>query len=94
MILDELQSNKVFQHSTELWKEDNDCILVNRGGDSILLNITLSIVWKLIDGKETTKSILDQLIVYYGENNDEIYLEQLLFEAINILSEMNIIKEK
>lgn len=94
MELDDAVSKKVFQHSTESWSEENGCIIVNQNGNSILLNITTSIVWRLIDGISSTDKILKFLVDTYGEHNEESYLIELLTESIDILTNMGVIKER
>ena len=76
----------------ELGCEEN-CACVKSDEETIMLNITATIVWSYIDSHMDVESICDTMKALYKEANTEDYIESVVDDSIDLLLEKSIIEK-
>ncbi|MCR5082419.1 MAG: PqqD family peptide modification chaperone [Parasporobacterium sp.] len=89
----EMVLNKTFDKAYSDWRDIGDCVRISTTKGDYLLNMTSSIVWKMLDGVRNGESIIDSLYEMYSDNNPKDYLEELYMESISTMIKKGIIKE-
>lgn len=78
-----------FSDGVKAREEDFGLLVVSKSTPALSLNNDSKSVWNLIDGKNTVSDIIELLRKEYKEEN----LEDLLFQTLETLLRLNLIKE-
>lgn len=90
----EFSENNVYLKTVSQYTEEDGCVVILQNDNKILLNLTASIVWKYINGYSTLNEICKNIILKYGENNNEDYIKEILYDSIKVLLENNLINKR
>lgn len=77
------------------WKMVGNQVVVEGFRSNLLMNETMALVWKNINSINSIQKIIDLIDAEYGEENQRVYIEEIVNEAIDILinEDMIVVRE-
>lgn len=73
------------------WMCEGENVIVDLKTEKLLLNKSAKIVWELIDGINSVEEITNEIIMKYGDQNEEAYLIEIVNETLSMLEKDNLI---
>jgi len=83
--------NQIVEIKGVLWKIEDGLITFKSEGKKVILNETLSILWRLFDGISSIKNIIDDLYEKYKMENTKEHIEEIVELSIDQLREEKLI---
>lgn len=85
--------NDVFRKTGKELSCEENCACVKSEEETIMLNISATIVWSYIDSHMSVESICNTMKELYKEANTAEYIESVVDDSIELMLEKSIIEK-
>lgn len=89
-----MDNSKIFERKAVIWQFKNDCVVVDTDETKLLLNVTVSEIWNMLNGENSVEDLINILTDKYKSAQSAEEISEIVVDSIQMLLDNDLLTEK